>query len=277
MKLRISIDYTMVNKLYRSSSFIHILNKILTLSQFFSRNHSVNLSTKMEYKLILADQYDRVINHLRKNFFADEPLNRAAGLCQQGDGNCEELEHHSMTTLQCELSLMAVDGREGCDTYGEIAGVVLNGVLLPGDTEDALDKLRLSTDENYKKIFQLLYTHSLKADLFERFNVDRIFDVRILSVDSRFRGQGIAQELMRRTELVARRAGYPLLRADATGIFSQKILRSQGFEPISEQLYAKYKDSEGSIILPVEAPHIKLQILTKQLHYKEEEKNQEEK
>lgn len=271
----------MVNKLYnnlcRSSSCIHIFNNMFTHSQIFSRNHNANCSTKkMEYKLISADHYERVIDHLRKNFFADEPLNRAAGLCQQGDGN-SELEHHSMTTLQSELSLMAVDGHEGSDTYGEIAGVVLNGVLLPGDTEDALEKLHLSTDENYKKIFELLYTHSLQVDLFERFKVDRIFDVRILSVDSRFRGQGIAKELIRRTELVARCHGYHLLKADATGIFSQKILRSQGFEPFSEQLYAKYKNSEGCIILPVEAPHIKLQLLTKQLHYKEEDKNEEQK
>lgn len=228
----------------------------------------------MEYKLITADQFERVIDHLRGNFFADEPLNRAAGLCQQGGGN-PELEHHSLTTLQSELSLMAVDEREGSETYGEIAGVVLNGVLLPGDTEEALDKLHLSTDENYKKIFQLLHTHNLQVNLFERFKVDRIFDVRILSVDARFRGQGIAKELVHRAELVARKAGYRLLKADATGIFSQKILRSQGFECFSEQLYAKYKDDQGRIILPVESPHIKLQLLTKQLKYdKPEEETQ---
>lgn len=215
----------------------------------------------MEYKLINSENYERVIDHLRRNFFADEPLNRAAGLCQQGGGN-NELEQHSLATLQDQLSLMAVDERDS-----QIAGVILNGVLHPGDTEQALDKLHLSTDINYKKIFELLYKHNLQVDLFVRYNVDRIFDVRILSVDSRYRGQGIAKELVKRAELVARQAGYHLLKADATGIFSQKILRSQGFETFSEQLYAKYTNEEGLIILPVEAPHIKLQLLIKQLKY----------
>ncbi|XP_060661863.1 arylalkylamine N-acetyltransferase 1 [Drosophila nasuta] len=220
----------------------------------------------MEYKLISVDYYERVIDHLRGNFFADEPLNRAAGLCQQGGGN-RELEHHSLATLQDQLSIMAVDERKDSVNYGQIAGVILNGVLRSGDTEQALDKLQFSCDSNYKKIFELLYRHSLQVDLFARYNVQRIFDVRILSVDSRYRGQGIAKELVRRAEQVARESGYHLLKADATGIFSQKILRSQGFEAFSEQLYAKYRDDEGRIILPVEAPHIKLQLLTKELKY----------
>ncbi|KAH8386882.1 hypothetical protein KR093_003265, partial [Drosophila rubida] len=221
-------------------------------------------SLNMEYKVICADYYERVIDHLRGNFFADEPLNRAAGLCQQGCGN-SELEHHSLATLEDQLSIMALDARKDSDNYGQIAGVVLNGVLLPGDTEKALDKLQFSCDKNYKKIFELLYRHSLQVDLFKCFNVERIFDVRILSVDARYRGQGIAKELVRRTELVARESDYHLLKADATGIFSQKILRSHGFEVFSEQLYAKYKDAEGQIILPVEAPHIKMQLLVKEL------------
>lgn len=229
----------------------------------------------MEYKLISADSYERVIDHLRRNFFADEPLNRAAGLCQQGGGN-SELELHSLATLQDQLSLMAVDERDGSETYGQIAGVILNGVLLPGDTEEALDKLQYSSDINYKKIFELLYKHNLQVDLFARYDVDRIFDVRILSVDSRYRGQGIAKELVRRAEQVARKSGYNLLKADATGIFSQKILRSQGFEPFSEQLYDKYTNEEGLIILPVEAPHIKLQLLTKQLKYDSDKQSQSE-
>lgn len=219
----------------------------------------------MEYKLITADHFERVIEHLRRNFFADEPLNRAAGLCQHGGGNAE-LEHHSLATLQDQLSIMAVDGRKDSINYGQIAGVILNGVLRPGDTEQALEKLQESSDANYKKIFELLYGHSLQVDLFERYNVDQIFDVRILSVDSRYRGQGIAKELVRRAEQVARKSGFQLLKADATGIFSQKILCSQGFQPFSEQLYAKYTNDAGEIILPVEAPHIKLQLLTKQLN-----------
>ncbi|XP_037933275.1 dopamine N-acetyltransferase-like [Teleopsis dalmanni] len=212
----------------------------------------------MEYKLITEERFDDVVRHLRDSFFADEPLNKAAGLCCKGLGN-RELEQHSYETLEDHLSLMAVDEND------EIAGVILNGVLLPGDIKSAQKKLELSDDENFKKIFQLLYSHNQKVNIFERFNVDKAFDVRILSVDGRFRGQGIAKELVRRSEQVARDFEFKLMKADATGIFSQKILKSNGFELLIEQYYNKYTDEFGYPVLNVESPHIKLQLLYKYL------------
>ncbi|XP_055923953.1 arylalkylamine N-acetyltransferase 1 [Eupeodes corollae] len=212
----------------------------------------------MEYTCIPEERFGEVIKHLRDTFFADEPLNKAAGLCQKGEGH-HELEELSYATLKDGFSLMAVA------QDGEIAGVVLNGVLQPGDMEIAQKKINLSDDENFKKIFNLIYSQNLKFDLFEKFQVDRLFDLRILSVDSKFRGQGIAKELVKRSVAQAECCGFKVLKADATGIFSQKIIRSCGFESLHEVHYAKYTDECGKPILPVEAPHIKLEILFKNL------------
>ncbi|XP_068158329.1 arylalkylamine N-acetyltransferase 1 [Drosophila tropicalis] len=215
----------------------------------------------MEYKVIGPEHYDNVIKHLRMTFFSDEPLNKAVKLCRPGEGH-DELEKHCLNTVKDDISLMAVDASvDG----GQIAGVILNGILRPGETEEALKSLVKSDDEKFVKILELIYRQILKADLFNCFNVDRIFDVRILSVDGRYRGQGVAKELVRRSELLAQTYRFRLLKADATGIFSQKILRTNGFEMASEQLYAKYKDKNDQLILPVEAPHLKLQLLIKHL------------
>lgn len=52
--------------------------------------------------------FDEIIQHLRKNFFADEPLNKAVKLCDQGEKH-DDLEQHSLQTLKDNLSVMAVD------------------------------------------------------------------------------------------------------------------------------------------------------------------------
>lgn len=52
--------------------------------------------------------FDEIIQHLRKNFFADEPLNKAVKLCDQGEKH-DDLEEHSLQTLKDNLSVMAVD------------------------------------------------------------------------------------------------------------------------------------------------------------------------
>lgn len=62
----------------------------------------------MEYKTITPDRYSDVIHHLRETFFVDEPLNKAAKLCVHAEGNYE-LEQHSRSTLDDNLSIMAVD------------------------------------------------------------------------------------------------------------------------------------------------------------------------
>jgi hypothetical protein len=53
----------------------------------------------MNYLRITADYYNDVISHLRKTFFADEPLNKSLSLCQPGQGH-KELEEHSMATMK---------------------------------------------------------------------------------------------------------------------------------------------------------------------------------
>ncbi|KAH8286759.1 hypothetical protein KR018_005136 [Drosophila ironensis] len=218
----------------------------------------------MEYKLIGPEHYQQVLEHLRRSFFADEPLNKAAGLCQNGCSNAE-LEDHCLEALDDRMSLMAVDQKAAEAGKCKIAGVVLNGILRDGDTAKALGKLQDSCDPDFRKIFELLHRHNLRHDLFKHFDVDAMFDVRILSVDSAYRGQGIANELVRQSVAMATKHNYRLLKADATGIFSQKIFRSHGFEVFAEQPYDKYTDAEGKIILPVEAPHIKLQLLFKSI------------
>ncbi|XP_016948630.1 arylalkylamine N-acetyltransferase 1 isoform X1 [Drosophila biarmipes] len=217
-------------------------------------------SPTMEYKMIGPEHCAQVIEHLRHNFFADEPLNKAAGLCQNGS-SCAALEDHCAEAIQDRMSVMAVDVKDA-GTY-KIAGVVLNGILKPNDTAKALEKLDSSGDAHFRKIFEMLHKHNLKHNLFEHFDVQSMFDVRILSVDSSYRGQGIANELVKRSVAVARKNGFRLMKADATGIFSQKIFRSNGFEVFSEQPYCKYTDENGKVILPVEAPHIKMQLLYK--------------
>lgn len=65
----------------------------------------------MEYKIIEPNRYEDVIEHLKHNFFADEPLNASIKLCQSGEGHAE-LEKHSLKTLQDGLSVMAVTAEQ---------------------------------------------------------------------------------------------------------------------------------------------------------------------
>lgn len=62
---------------------------------------------------------------------------------------------------------------------------MLNGWLHKGEVEESRQKLKNCKDDRFRTIFTLLYDENLKVDLFSQFNVDKMFEVRILSVDSR--------------------------------------------------------------------------------------------
>lgn len=208
-----------------------------------------------EFFIIKSIHFDEVIEHLKENFFYDEPLNAAVGLCRnKGEGH-PELEKHSLATLSDGVSVAVQNSK------GEIVGVCLNGFLHPGETLKAKNALESCQDERFRKIFTLLYDQNLKFDLFEKLNVDRIFEYRILSVDKNYRGQGLAKKLMQKSEEVARKYHCKVVKGDATAAGSLAICLSLGLKPIEE---ISYKD----IDLDVSPPHEKLVILYKMLEDK---------
>lgn len=90
----------------------------------------------------------------------------------------------------------------------QIAGVALNGITRPGDTEESLSEMESIDNLQYRRIFGLLAKTNQPLDLFGKYNVDRIFELRILSVDSKYRGQGLAKQLFVRSEMLALERGF---------------------------------------------------------------------
>ncbi|XP_020284520.1 dopamine N-acetyltransferase [Pseudomyrmex gracilis] len=200
------------------------------------------------------DHYDEAIHHLRWNFFADEPLNNAVGLCKKGESQ-RELERHCLQTLKQGYSRMLVDKK------GAIMGMALNGILKKGEREEAERRLAELNDEKFKKIFGLLYKLNEKVDLFAKYNVDELFECRILSIDENYRGKGLAGILMIDTIKTAKDAGFKVCKADATGAYSQKVCSKHGFQVEAEIPYVELDKS----IRPA-PPHQALKLMVKLLN-----------
>lgn len=79
---------------------------------------------------------------------------------------------------------------------GNLIGVCLNGIGVRGIPEEEF----YSSDPKFQKILDLLDAVEANANLFGRYpDVDKIMNVKILSVDGAWRGRRIAQELVNRT------------------------------------------------------------------------------
>lgn len=88
----------------------------------------------------------------------------------------------------------------------KVVGVILNGSHEPGH----LDEMQRNADNcphaRFRKILQLLVAVDRGSDVFSKFpDVDKLFEVRIVSVDSALRGQGIAKALIEKSRSVKRK------------------------------------------------------------------------
>nr|CAH7738114.1 unnamed protein product [Callosobruchus chinensis] len=212
----------------------------------------------MEYGPIPPSKFDDVIDHLRENF-PDEPLNASVGLSIKGQP-CPLLEKYDIMTLQEGMSVMAVDKETGM-----IAGVALNGTCNKGDVEKSQENMKTVDSVPFHRIFGLLNNVNKEVDLFSKYNVDRIFDLRILSVDARFRGRGVAKELFSRSEILAEEYGFKLMKVDATSLFTQKVCESFGLKVVKSVRYGDFKDDDGKKIYDTQPPHDYYKLMVKEL------------
>lgn len=130
---------------------------------------------------------DETLQFLRKFFIRDEPLNYSLGLLE-GRSKCNELEEFCVKELDNGINLKAVSN-------GKIIGLCFNGILTKGyiDEIEEVD----CPDKKFEKILKLLDHVAVESNVFGKFeDCDKALTVKILSVDSAWRGRGIAKELM---------------------------------------------------------------------------------
>ncbi|KDR23746.1 dopamine N-acetyltransferase-like isoform X2 [Zootermopsis nevadensis] len=208
--------------------------------------------SEQDYKIVPVTLKDveKVLEHLRRFFFREEPLNVCINLLgERGDEKCQELENYCIQTIPEGLSLMAVTPSD------KVVGVILNGSHEPGH----LDEMQRNADNcphaRFRKILQLLVAVDRGSDVFSKFpDVDKLFEVRIVSVDSALRGQGIAKALIEKSRELAKDQKFPLIRVDCTSHFSARAVARLGFECVFTLRYEDHCHNGEPVFRP-EIPH----------------------
>ncbi|XP_015112260.1 dopamine N-acetyltransferase isoform X2 [Diachasma alloeum] len=207
--------------------------------------------TTMDYHIrtVTADAKPKVLAFLRRFFFRDEPLNHSIGLIPEGENStCVELEEYSMSSLDQNLSLMAVA------SSGAIVGVQINGITEPPEEEEP-DYINTCANPKFKKILKLLHHVDKEVDIINRYPGKKIMDIRIISVDSNWRGQGVAAALFEKTIEIGRELGYDLIRTDCSSHFTARLCKRLGFEEIYSLGYVDYVDESGKPVFTPATPH----------------------
>ncbi|XP_011875954.1 PREDICTED: dopamine N-acetyltransferase-like isoform X2 [Vollenhovia emeryi] len=206
----------------------------------------------MDYHIEIINKDDKlkVLKFLRRFFFRDEPLNHCIQLIPEGeDSTCVELEDYcSYSSLGNNLSLKAVSAS------GAIVGLELNGKMEPPSNEEP-EYIRSCKNAKFKKILRLLHHIDKGVNMGGQFRNCNVMEIKILSVDTSWRGKGIAKTLMEKSIEIAKEQGFHYARADCTSFFSGKVCARLGFEAIYNLNYNDYVDEDGKPIFSPASPH----------------------
>ncbi|XP_050445994.1 arylalkylamine N-acetyltransferase 1-like isoform X2 [Cataglyphis hispanica] len=210
------------------------------------------LNSDMDYHIEIINKDDklRVLKFLRRFFFRDEPLNQSIQLIPEGeDSTCVELEDYcSHSSFENNLSLMAVT------TSGAIIGVQLNGKTDPPSDEEP-EYIKSCKNPKFKKILKLLHHIDKSVNVNGQFRDLNVLEIKILSVNTNWRGKGIAKALIEKAMEIAKEQGFHYARADCSSFFSGKLCARLGFDAIYKLNYNDYVDEEGKPIFSPASPH----------------------
>jgi GNAT superfamily N-acetyltransferase len=152
-------------------------------------------------------------------------------------GACPELEEYATNSLKEGMSLMAITPSK------RILGVSINSTGHPTDLE-SLENLTHNCSNSKFKIIAGILTHMEKqSDIFNRFGVEKTFEMGILSVDRSCRGRGIGAALLERSIELARKLEYPLFHVDCTSAFTTRAVVKLGLQKVYSIRYDEYKPS----------------------------------
>ncbi|KAH8284584.1 hypothetical protein KR018_004943 [Drosophila ironensis] len=257
-----------LNDLYPIARLTHKMGEALKVSSEKDCPYTI--------ELVRPEDGEAVIAMLKTFFFKDEPLNTFLDL-----GECKELEKYSLKPLGDNCSYKAVNKE------GKIIGIFLNGLLrrpvgfillkpripclfsVDSRKQSPNDVAGKAADgcehPKFKKILSLFDHVEENFNIFDLYpNEDVMLDGKILSVDTNYRGLGIAGRLTERAYQYMRENKINVYHIVCSSHYSARVMEKLGFHEVFNMQFADYKP-HGEVVFKPALPHVGVRIMVKEL------------
>ncbi|XP_049533479.1 uncharacterized protein LOC125949989 isoform X3 [Anopheles darlingi] len=169
---------------------------------------------------LTEDRFEDVLKLYTEHFMDDEPLCAYFGIRQDVEA-CEELRTFWKRAFSRRLTVVCY--KEGSK---ELVGANILAMSLADDKKDSSNQAK---NEKSKKIVGINEYMSQGVNLYELYGVDKYLTAYGLSVNTRFRGLGIATEILKARVPICRAFGVKLTSTNFTAIGSQIPAAKVGF------------------------------------------------
>lgn len=211
---------------------------------------------KFTIQEVPEDRYDEVVEHMCTYFIPDEPMCK----CFDTKELADTFQHLWKEVLQHGLTVGAfTENPDGGEPI--MAGV---NVLVLSHVDDTTDFTK-SMSPTPKRILDAIIEASKKAQVYEKYGVDRYISAFGLSVHPSYRGSALGGHLLRARVDIGREYKIPLTSTAFTSPISQKLAERCGYETLLELKYEDLVDEKGNPQYPgIESKSVK--IMAKRLY-----------
>ncbi|KAE9537685.1 hypothetical protein AGLY_006708 [Aphis glycines] len=209
-------------------------------------------NTKVSFNIVPITDNDKevVINSLKQYFFRDEPLCASSGLMEEKE-SVIQLENFCVDLLRNEISFMAVSTETG-----ELIGASLNSPMFRGNEIQEIGEENNEKSSKYNDIMGLLDKAERDTDIFGKYpNIDRIMELKIITVNEAYRGQGICKALVNKSKELALDLGYQMIYVECSSHFTAMAVERFGFQCIYSFSYSDYVNKQGEVVFKTKPPH----------------------
>ncbi|CAI6343515.1 unnamed protein product [Macrosiphum euphorbiae] len=209
-------------------------------------------NTKVSINVLPITDNDKqiVMNSVKQYFFRDEPLCASLGLMEEKE-SVIQLENFCADILQSGVSFMAVSAETG-----EMMGASLNTTLCRDN------EIKNTSDENndksskYNDIMVFLDKSERDIDVFGQYpNIDRIMELKIITVNEAYRGQGVCKALIDKSKELALELGCQMIYVECSSHFTAKAVERFEFQCIYSLSYTDYVNKQGDVVFKTQSPH----------------------
>ncbi|XP_052891624.1 uncharacterized protein LOC128299647 [Anopheles moucheti] len=180
---------------------------------------------------LTEDRFEDAIKLYTENFLDDEPL-CAYGRVRHNPLSYEEVVKFWTYVFAEKMTIVCY--KEGSK---ELVGANLLSVKFANDKTDISDLIK---SDSMQKLVAVNEYMTDTVNLFERYGVDRYLTAYGLSVNSRYRGRGIATEILKARRPICRAFGLRLTSTNFTAIGSQIPAAKIGFQTDLEMKYDEF-------------------------------------
>lgn len=213
------------------------------------------MSDSIFYRIATVDDIEELRVLLTTIFTRDEPFNK-------GWVNDDPVPEDIEVTLSEGLgsSFVAIDSSKN-----KIVGACMTCVEDRATIRETLKEADNTPNKKWAEYLRLYARLDLNANIFERYEVDRLFHVSALAVDSDYRGLSIAYTLVQKSFELAKSERFKLCSINCSSIYTEKIAMKMGMECVGALAMADIKDSAGQRLIFPEPPNTHIRTFAKKL------------